>query len=361
MIEVKWIENIEDFIEIKSEWDKVLSASNADNPFLLSDFIISWWRIYFKNNKLRIFILENNGLIIGGVPLYIKSVNVKYYNYKSLTFIGDSFANITNPFYIVEKEVFETCFIQGLQMLKGWDVLDLQRIRMDFLNVNSVNTVINNKFKFNLRETDTNPFILFKDEFRNADEYLSTRGSKLRRNTRNFCRKAELIGKVSLSLVEKKESVIDHLKRHHDFTINSRILRDKKSEFEDDNKKKFLENLIDVFYENNKIEFLTLLYGDEVVAYAIGYRMGEGLNWSFTSYNPEYSKISPGYVLLFELIEYSIKNQYSYIDFYYGGNVFYKQQWSNNEVFLRKVKIFNRTLKGYLTYHVFNVYHKFNS
>jgi CelD/BcsL family acetyltransferase involved in cellulose biosynthesis len=358
---IRWIENIDIFIKIKDDWDKAIDLSNTNNPFLLSDFIINWWKIYYKDYKLKIFILEDCGMIKGGLPLYIKSQNLKLFNYKCLTFIGDSFANVTNPFYLVKKEIFEENFIHGLRKLKGWDMLDLQRIRMRFLDINSSCLIRNNSLNFNIRETDTNLFIHLNDEFKTPEEYLSTRGVKLRRNTHSFYRKAELIGNINLTLAENKKSVIDHLKKYHAFTVNSRILRNKKSEFEDNNKRYFLENLIIALYENDKIELLALQYNDEIAGYAIGYKVGNGFNWAFTSYNPKFSKISPGYVLIFKLIEFSINNQYSYIDFYYGGNAFYKQQWSNFGVFLRKVKIFNRTFKGYLTYHLLNFYYKFSA
>ena len=40
----KWIENIEEFERIKNDWDAALLSANTDNPFLLSDFIIIWWK-----------------------------------------------------------------------------------------------------------------------------------------------------------------------------------------------------------------------------------------------------------------------------------------------------------------------------
>ena len=50
---IRWIENIDIFIKIKDDWDKAIDLSNTNNPFLLSDFIINWWKIYYKDVVMK--------------------------------------------------------------------------------------------------------------------------------------------------------------------------------------------------------------------------------------------------------------------------------------------------------------------
>ena len=74
----QWIENIKEFDEIAEAWDQALIKAGSYSPFLLSDFIIRWWKYFSENKHLRIFVLFKNGCIVGGLPLYLKRGNSIY-------------------------------------------------------------------------------------------------------------------------------------------------------------------------------------------------------------------------------------------------------------------------------------------
>ena len=52
-----WLEDIESFKKISSDWDRALLFSGEDNPFLFSGFLLAWWKHYFLNLEPRIFVV----------------------------------------------------------------------------------------------------------------------------------------------------------------------------------------------------------------------------------------------------------------------------------------------------------------
>lgn len=69
-MEVRRIENIQEFCDIANKWDKAVTLAENENPFVHSDFIICWWKYNTQKRKLLIrVILTHHGYIIGGMPL----------------------------------------------------------------------------------------------------------------------------------------------------------------------------------------------------------------------------------------------------------------------------------------------------
>jgi hypothetical protein len=93
-MECLWIEDIRQFQDIAQEWDEAIVVSGADNPFLLSDFIESWWKYYSKKRRLSIFAIYDRGQIVAGIPLCAKRIHLR----KTLTHIGGCDANVTHFF-----------------------------------------------------------------------------------------------------------------------------------------------------------------------------------------------------------------------------------------------------------------------
>ena len=66
---IRWLDKREEFEAIGKEWDNTLLLSKQDNPFLLSGFLLTWWKYYSGNLKLRILVFYQNDKIVGGLPL----------------------------------------------------------------------------------------------------------------------------------------------------------------------------------------------------------------------------------------------------------------------------------------------------
>ena len=353
VMEIRWIKDIEEYKSIRDDWDKALEASNADNPFLLSDLIITWWEHFGDYKELRIFVLYEDGQIVGGFPLYVNRLPLKYMKLRCLQQIGDGFANVTEPFYVISSGEFKKYFYNGLKIIKAWNFLDLPRLGISARNYQFKN----DGFKVISVSPDTNPIIEIEND---AESYIMSRGKNLRNNVRKARKKAKKIGDISLIKINNIPEIKTAYDNYIDYSVSSFSRRGKKSAYADKKISEFTLNLINAFALKNHIDAHILKFGDVTAAISFGYRFKKGFKWIFTSYNPELHNISPGHTLIFELINFSYKNNDPYYDMFAGGNVYYKQQWCNKFVPLYKVKIFNNNIQSNIGHILYKLYLKRN-
>ena len=349
---IHWISDIEEFKTVRDEWDEALECSGADNPFLLSDLIISWWEVFGRNRKLSIFVLYNKGSIVGGFPLYIERLSFKKGSLRRLQHIGNGYSNITEPFYLLDSNKFKKRFFTALKANPEWDLLYITRLRTDFIgfskgDLRQFDKVRENGVRVIISSHDQNAKITISQ---NAESYLMTCGKNLRNNVRKARKKAESIGKVVLVKIDDFEEINNLYDLHIEFSINSHAVRNRRSAFDDQRHREVAKKIISSFARRQYLDAHVLKFGDVISAVSFGYRFGDGLKWIFTSYNSQLSHTSPGHTLIYELIDYAYRNGDPYFDMYYGGNVFYKRQWCNKFHPLYDVKIFNSTITGKLAH-----------
>mgnify|MGYP001168071453 CR=1 FL=1 len=347
---IRWISKIEEFESVRDEWDDALKRSGADNPFLLSDLIISWWKFFGINKRLHIFVLYANGFIKGGIPLYCKEIKpnlrIKGFSHRgpklrSLQHIGDDYANITEPFYIPNSELFMEKFLYGLSVLPKWDYCQLNRTKTNCFKIRSSTLIKGREVTVLKRKTNTNPVILIKQ---NAEGYLKRRGKKLRQNVRYYKRKAEKYGPVSLNRSNDLSEMLSLFDKHVSFSINSRKDRNK-SIYLDNRHYETTKSIIKSFGSKGLLDVHELRFGNETAAISFGYRFGVGYKYIFPSFNPKFSHLSPGSTLIHELLENAYQRGDPYFDMY-SGNVFYKDQWCDTFLPLYEVRMFNSNLLG---------------
>ncbi len=125
----RWIEDIREFKDIAKDWDDALIASGSGNPFLLSDFIITWWKHFYRGSALRIFFVHNGNKIAGGIPLCIKRGGPRYGFARMLSHIGGSAANYTEPLYSSLDAPVVSLLREALSQRRDWDVFYLSDVR----------------------------------------------------------------------------------------------------------------------------------------------------------------------------------------------------------------------------------------
>ena len=125
-MEYRWIDNIKEFQEIATRWDEALIRAGGENPFLLSDFIISWWKQYADDYEFRVFVVHDNNEIVGGLPLYIENAAP---GMKILRYVGKVAANYTEPLYASDHANILPILEEALVERKDWDALHLNNVR----------------------------------------------------------------------------------------------------------------------------------------------------------------------------------------------------------------------------------------
>ncbi|MFL6031133.1 MAG: GNAT family N-acetyltransferase, partial [Gaiellaceae bacterium] len=71
-VEFSTLTTIEDFDELRPEWDELVRAMPRPSPFLLHSWLSAWWREYGADTELAVHIARRDGALIGALPLLVR-------------------------------------------------------------------------------------------------------------------------------------------------------------------------------------------------------------------------------------------------------------------------------------------------
>ena len=330
-----WIENIKEFQDIAEEWDEAVAASGEDNPFLLSDFIRTWWKYYSKNRKLLIFAVYDRGEITAGIPLCLKRKTFQ----RTITHIGGLNANVTHFFSTNNKLNFIDTLMSSLETSDDWDILVLDRVLSShpvLRNLKETKSLTSDLFVYHLFDAGFNGII---DLTKGYGVILENLSKRLKRYMRKSKQEISKIGELKLHRISGTPDVRGLFRAYRGLSIKAFRKRKNISAFEDKNRSSFYEELLILFDQKKRLDAHKLTAETSTLGISFGYRFGKGFKWILTAFNPNYSQLRPGHLLIEALIHEAISRGDPYFDMYYGGEVFYKQQWCTRLVPLKRLEI----------------------
>lgn len=332
-MEYRWIIEINKFKDIAAEWDDTLIVSGEDNPFLLSDFIVTWWKHYSSKRKLMVFVAYDNGRIISGIPLCISKKGIR----NLLGHVGGHTANLTHHLSINKQFNFMDYLVSSLKDNKEWDIFILERVLEDSPIISQCLALRTEGLKCDIYDAGFDGVV---DLTKGYDFVVDNLSERLRRYLQSGKKKALIMGELRLNKISGDQNVRNLFAEFREISIKSFRMRGAFSAFEDNNYSFFFAELFEVFDKKGGLDAHRLSAGNETLAISFGYRFGKGFKWILTTFNPDFYELRPGYILIDALIQESIANGDPYFDMYYGGEVFYKQQWCNKMLPLKKIIVY---------------------
>jgi len=336
-----WIEDINEFRNIAEKWDKAVLSLDDDNPFLLSDFIISWWNYYSKDLKLMVFVMLDDDKIIGGVPLCKDKRGRAEY-------IGGWAANYTEFLSSDNNDILWMYFLEAIKKKDNWSSVSLKRYRKNHseLKINNINGFLIDEMK-----SDRGYFIDIPDNF---STYLNSLPKTLRYYIRRSEKEFSNIGEINLASYKTCEEVDKLADKFINFSRKSFKVRNRKSAFEDLNYCRFFNKLIEKFCKAGYLDANALKIGDKVVAIHFGYTIRNNLNYIFPAFDSDFSALNPGHLLIYKLVELASKRKNKMFNLYTGYQ-FYKEQWSNRKEEIISLVIRPKTFMAHIERRATNV------
>lgn len=324
-----WIEDIKKFEIIAHKWDEAILSSGNFNPFLLSDFIMTWFKHNQEINRLCIFVVygDDNEKILGGIPLFLERRKFKYGFAKVLRYIGSNAANYTEPLYNASDIEILPILLDALAKRKDWDVLHLANVREKSQLIEEYqNSPANCKSLLYILQDHMDWAI---DLTQGKGSFIASRPKKMIRDLRSKRKFASReYGQICLKEIKGRKDVEKYFDLYVKFSLSSFNRRNKKSTFSALNNKNFFREFLVIMDKKDRLDAHILLAGEKVLAISFGYRFGKGFNWILTGFNYEYKYIRPGYLLIEELINEIVNRGETYYN-WYGHPKFYKVQWCN--------------------------------
>lgn len=323
-----WINDSEEFNAIASRWDEALTGSGSYNPFLLSDFVISWLRNFKESVKPDIFVVYDNDRILGGIPLYTKKGGWREGYTSVMRHIGGAAANYTEPFFTLNRENFLEVLKRGLQEVRACDALCLPDVRPENVLVKDSPAFCEDKnFRMYYTADHMNWAI---DLSMGKEKYFASLSKKMLKDLRAKRRHAiGSYGPIKLTRIRGDAEIGRYFALYQEYSLQAFKGRMKLSTFEDKRYANFFREFLMRMDKNNRLDAHVLRAGDKVLAISFGYRFGPGFNWVLTGFNYECRYVRPGYLLIEELINELLERGETYYN-WYGYERFYKEQWCNH-------------------------------
>src|SRR5712692_8540819 len=71
-MEIQRIEDVEAFRRLRTEWNDLLAASDADCVFLTWEWLFTWWKHFGAGLRLAILAVRDRGELVGIAPLALR-------------------------------------------------------------------------------------------------------------------------------------------------------------------------------------------------------------------------------------------------------------------------------------------------
>jgi len=351
-MKVELINNIEDFKDLKAQWEELLSTSSAKSIFLSWEWLYHWWTNFGTGRELYILLVKDsiNDVLIGIVPLFKESVRVVgVAKIDTLRFLGadegasDFLDFICQPGY---EEKFLWAVHDFLKTHKGeWDLIEFSEVDGDSHAISRLKAAVLSEFWLLETRSQTCPYLKLPQSFGQLGYEVST---KLLKNLR-WAEKQLMIKMGAVFSVNDEQSSIeekiDTLFKLHKTRFSHK--ENNVSSFAGDRIKKFHLAVAESFDKAGRLRFYSIKIGNETIACLYAFRYKDRVFYYQTGYNPEFGKYSVGTVVLSFAIKSAIEEGASEFHFLRGEEP-YKVRWTKEKKLTKRLCVLKKDIPGSL-------------
>jgi len=324
MLRIKELNEYDQFIDLREQWNDVLKKSKDDDIFLTWEWLSTWWKHYGKERKLMILLAEDGEKIVAIAPLMRSVYRLLGFRLRKIEFFAEH-TDYCN-FILAEKKAESLkLFLKYLDKL-SWDYLELKEIPETAESITILRKIRRKTHIQNETVSSKCPYIPLSVSW---DVFVKELSGNKRRNLRRRMKRLKEKYKVGF----KKQDEIDSLQQDMKtfFYLHQKRWRSKGlgGSFGED--PKFRDFLLDVskcFAEKRWLNLSFLTANDEPISAALCFEYNKTLYYYHPGFDPVYSKYSIGNLLIMHLIQDSIQKGIEKIDFLKGAES-YKSDWTS--------------------------------
>jgi CelD/BcsL family acetyltransferase involved in cellulose biosynthesis len=317
--EVHCIQTVDSFAELKDDWNRLVSESINPHPFILWEWMYSWWETYHQENhdKLAILAMYRNSELVALAPFYIKS---KGFFLKRLSLLGEGeniadAAVTTYPDLIVKEQYRDQAISAFTKKLKKYrlDSLKFNYASFNLIQENSVLKELGECFNDDfttLKKHSENQFVINLPK--NEDEYIESLSKSTRKQFRMKLRRLKKEGSIEITSEDNLNTglltieTLQHARSSH---------LKQKNPFDSECFKIFHKKLTEHFKHQEILQIRVMKHDDTPIAAAYNfYYKGSCYSYlsGFKSSNDR--RFSPMFILDMLEIQNLIKRQYDRYD-----------------------------------------------
>ena len=336
-MQIETIRETADWAELAKEWNTLLEESHLRVPFLTYEFQRAWWDHLgggeWTDAQLNVLVArEIDGRLLGIAPLFRIQNDQSQWN---LHFIGThEIADFLD--FIVRPEdhaAFLQAVIEYLTADDEWQSLDLYNL-LDTSRTSEIlsSLTVDQPWDFKVESLEPSPYIPVPPTF---DEYTASLDSKqaheLRRKLRRAAKNPETI---STEIIEDRSLLPPALQ---DFFALMCQEADK-DRFLTMQMRAQMEAIALAAFDGGWLQLFFLKAGNKRIAGYMNFDFAL-CTWAYNAgFNNEYADLSPGWVIMAEIMRWSIEHGRKIFDFMRGDED-YKYRFGGIDRFIQRVTI----------------------
>ena len=332
---IELVQSTPEFLNLKQDWNALLSQSASHVPFLRHEYLFQWWQNLgggeWESGDLVILIQRDQDRKISGIaPFFIRDQQVLFIGSYE---ISDYLDLITTPNNLAEfvRESFD--FLISDQF-PTWRTLDLYNIPEGSPSIQILEQAARAAdFQTNLEIIQPAPAIQLPTSWQAYLDSLEDRyNQEISRKNKN----AETYFLPVDWYIVNEEHVLD---QELDDFLDLMINNPEKEKFLTDQMKKKIKESARAAFEEGWLQLAFLTVGDIKAAGYLNFDFN-GKIWVYNSgINSVFENLSPGWVLLSRIIQWAIEEGKTEFDFMRGDET-YKYQFGgiDQNVFHLQIK-----------------------
>lgn len=356
---VEIIQTKDDFFQLKTTWNELVSSSQDPNPFILWEWAYTWWEVYSsKADTLYIIALYDGNELISIAPFYIKKQLGFIYR---LSVLGEGEKNIDAaithyPDIIIRKthqKEAVICLAKVLDSGVESKTYSFDYASFDLLKENAALHQLTKQLSSRLTiqlQQEANQFSLLLPN--NFDGYLSGLSKSSRKQFRLKQNRMNKLGEIQITSEKCLKEGLDITEKLHRARWKN-ISND--CVFDSEKFTLFHQKLCENFADQNVIDFRILRINNTPVVAAYNFNYNKTCFSYLSGFESEDDKrLSP--MFIFDILEIKnlIKKKYNYLDLLVSESEHsYKTKFGSDVIPVYKMRWFRKNPVSYLLKNIF--------
>lgn len=327
MLRVTEINEINELLELRNEWNDVLARSRDKHIFLTWEYLSTYWRHFGKEKRLRILCIKDKNQIIAIAPLRQSHYGfasplgydvIEPLGCRGLTPEGADYTGLI----LVEREA--EClqlFLNHLVEHNDWDFIYL----MDIPETSLVSNLLLKAsktipLKFDLKKGVTCPYMSIPNSM---ETFMKALSAAFRYNLRRYMRKLEKdYQKVDFKRYDQLGSVDKAMEIYFELHQKRWKSRHVLGVFNAQEVRDFYIDVARLFADNGWLALYFLTANDEPIAGLYCFEYNQKMYGALSGFDPNYAKYSVGNLIFAKVIEKCIERKIEEFDFLKGGELY---------------------------------------
>jgi len=355
MLEIKVFNKEKEFHEFKGRWNSFLSSTRSDTIFMTWEWLAAWWDQFKKGKELLILAGYDGEKLVGIAPLMKSKVSAYGIKLDAVMFLGSG--QETSPdhmdFIITEeyRKLFLDAVFKYLMSVKhSWDMLRFEDCVRDDDFIDGLPARIDDKIKYSVVSNPENicAFIKLPGTW---EEYENSLSSKIRYNIRRNHKNLSKEYGTEFKMIDDPAEVDRVMRRLIEIHQMRMTEKNKTGQSMTSGFWEFHLRIAPELSAGGNLFLGVIKVDDTIIACQYAFSYNNVIYHYQSGLDTEFRKYGIGKILVYSMIEESIKRGFVKFDFL-KGNEKYKFDFTDKYVNNMEVMVWNSKFKPLAAYMV---------